>query len=262
MTRRQRPRQGSPKQLAEVFAQVDAELLDAASADDALGRLTALAVRMVPGADHAAITRRSGDQLATVAATSEVALQVDALQFELGQGPCLDAVFDQAIYRTGNLATDRRWKRFGPRVADSIGVVSMLSSRLFLEDDAGSVAALNLYAYTVDAFDESAEWTATVLTTHAALALSGARELGREKRLKTALESNHTIGVAIGILMGRHGITGDQAFDVLALASQHLQRKLADVAGEIIDPTTIDDDRTASVGSRSAGTALLRRCSQ
>jgi ANTAR domain/GAF domain len=247
MTTRRRPRQRSPKQLAEVFAQVDAELLDAASVDDALGRLTTLAVRMVPGADHAAITRRSGGQLATVAATSEVARQVEALEFELGEGPCLDAVFDQAIYRTGNLPTDRRWKRFGPRVADSIGIMSMLSSRLFLGDDAGTVAALNLYAHTVDAFDESAEWTATVLTTHAALALSGARELGRKNRLNAALESSHTIGVAIGILIGRHGISGDQAFDVLALASQHRQRKLADVADEIIDPTTIDDDRTASI---------------
>ena len=51
--------------------------------------------------------------------------------------------------------------------------------------------------------------------------------------LERALSSNRQIGAAMGILMARFKLTDDQAFDLLRKTSQHLHRKLRDIAEEV-----------------------------
>jgi hypothetical protein len=63
-------------------------------------------------------------------------------------------------------------------------------------------------------------------------ALNEARR--RIENLETALQSNRRIGVAIGILMSRHGLSEDDAFALLAKASQVTNRKLRDIAEEVV----------------------------
>ena len=48
------------------------------------------------------------------------------------------------------------------------------------------------------------------------------------------LDSRDTIGMAKGILLARENCTPDEAFDMLKRASQRTNRKLADVAAEIV----------------------------
>lgn len=60
--------------------------------------------------------------------------------------------------------------------------------------------------------------------------------------LQAALDSNREIGAAMGILMATHRISQSQAFDLLRAASQCSNRKLRDVASEVVfmgmlDPT-------------------------
>jgi len=107
----------------------------------------------------------------------------------------------RCVFRTGDLGTDPRWPEFGRRAAD-LGVHSMLSFRLFLEDD-DLIARLNLYATARDAFDGTAEIIGTLLASHGALAVSaaGARELAAH--LRRALTTNREIGVAMGGSGGR-----------------------------------------------------------
>jgi ANTAR domain-containing protein len=62
-------------------------------------------------------------------------------------------------------------------------------------------------------------------------ALNEARR--RIENLETALQTNRRIGVAIGILMSRHGLSEDDAFALLAKASQLTNRKLRDIAEEV-----------------------------
>ena len=61
----------------------------------------------------------------------------------------------------------------------------------------------------------------------------------RARNLKRALESNREIGVAIGVLMHEHRLSRVQAFDVLRAASQDSNRKLADIAIEVVDTGTL-----------------------
>jgi AmiR/NasT family two-component response regulator len=66
-----------------------------------------------------------------------------------------------------------------------------------------------------------------------ALAKEAEAQRTRADRLELALESNRTIGIAMGILMHRHKVTAETAFGMLRDASQHWHRKLRDVAEEV-----------------------------
>jgi hypothetical protein len=63
-------------------------------------------------------------------------------------------------------------------------------------------------------------------------ALSEAED--RADNLHHALDSNRQIGVAMGVIMTRQGVTEQAAFDLLREASQHSNRKLRDVADEVV----------------------------
>ena len=68
-------------------------------------------------------------------------------------------------------------------------------------------------------------------------------ELSREhaKQLQQALRSSRVIGAAIGILMASRNLTEDQAFAVLAKASQDSNQRLRDIARTIVRGSTGDD---------------------
>ena len=121
-----------------------------------------------------------------------------------------------------------------------LGVRSVLSQRLRLSGDAGVIAGLNIYSHAADAFDEHARAIGLVLATHGGLLMNTMLANDRARNLKRALESNREIGVAIGVLMHEHRLSQAQAFDVLRAASQDSNRKLADIALEVVDTGTLN----------------------
>jgi GAF domain-containing protein len=221
-------------ELAGVFADLGRELLSERGLEGTLGLITNRSVQLVPGAQHAAVSQGQRGDFETVAATSELPPRVDQIQYELRSGPCVDAALQQEVYRTGDLAAEQRWPEFGRRAAAEYGIRSMLSVRLFLEDD-DLVAALNLYSAATDAFEESDETLAVMLATHASTAMASARLHEQVHHLERALQSNRGIGVAIGVLMNQYKITQAEAFDLLRMASQHGHRKLVDVATDVTE---------------------------
>jgi transcriptional regulator with GAF, ATPase, and Fis domain len=220
--------------LTQVFADIARHLQAGDTPEKVQERISRAAVDTVDGCDHAAISviHRRG-AIETVGATDDVPHQVDAIQYEVDQGPCVNAITEHEIFLIDDLTTDERWPPFSHRAAEQTGVRSMLSFRLFLEAD--TYGALNLYSRRVKAFDEHACAVGTVLAAHAAIAMKGAREHDRAEHLEHALASNREIGMAVGVLMARGGRTKEQAFAVLQRASQHLNRKLHDVAAEIVE---------------------------
>lgn len=216
------------------------------SGRESLDELVQLAVERVSGARWASVTVLSSGRFTTEASSHEAAVQADLLQYEIGSGPCVDAVLDDAVYVTGHVADDDRWPTWGQRVNEELGVDSVLSQRLTLLEESGAIAGLNIYSDAPDAFDEQAVATGLVLSTHASLLVTAALARGRATNLLKALESNREIGVAMGILMQRHQLTREQAFDVLRVASQDSNRKLAQVATEVADTGTLTIKRWPS----------------
>ena len=148
---------------------------------------------------------------------------VDAIQAEVGEGPCVDAVREPEVFVTGDL-TSERWPQFSRRAHDETGVMSILSIRLFVERD--TMGALNLYSRAADAFDASDVALAAVFATHAAMAMTAAR---REANLERKAESRIS-SAGPRASSCRCGTSATTSFDLLRQASQQLNIKLSAVA--------------------------------
>lgn len=241
----------SPVGLVSLYADLGRQLTAYEREADAFAALTSTAVTQVPGAEWASITRGRSGTFLTLAATDPDAERLDRLQYDLGTGPCVDAILEDTTFVTGDLAEDGRWPEFGRLATQATDVQSMLSFRLFVEND-DLIAGLNLYSTRLYAFDESAELIGTVLATHGALAVAAAGARERAAGLQRALLSNRDIGVAMGVLMATYKITRDQAFSLLRVASQNSNRKLHDVACDVADTGTLDVSLVAPVRRRDA----------
>ena len=185
-----------------------------------------------------------GDRFSTAASTALQAARADVLQYEIGSGPCVDAVLQDSVYVTGDVTTETRWREWGCRAHAEVGVSSVLSQRLHPHDSgAGVLVGLNIYSDARNAFDQAAIGIGLILATHGALVFSEMLATSRAENLSKALQSNREIGVAMGILMHQQGFTRQQAFDVLRVASQNANRKLAEIATDVADTGTLSITR-------------------
>lgn len=226
-----------PAGLAEIADAVVGlgERLRNAASDTLVEAVIGYAVEALPGARWASITTLRQGRFRTLAATGETACAADALQYELGGGPCVDTVLEDSVHCSPDLAHDPRWPVYGARVAEDLGVRSALAYRLTLVSDPDLIAGLNLYSDVTDAFDAHTRWAGTLLATHAAWAVSMELSRQRAENLEAALRSNREIGTAIGVLMAQHRLTRDQAHELLRVASQDSNRKLAELATEVVE---------------------------
>jgi GAF domain-containing protein len=120
--------------------------------------------------------------------------------------------------------------------AAELGALSSLSVPLPIGDGMGG--ALNIYAREPDAFDESARESAAKFVPYAAVAVANMHAYDDARamadNLQRALESRAVIDQAKGILMERHKIPADQAFQILARVSMHSNRKVRDIAEQLV----------------------------
>lgn len=221
--------------LAVDFSQTAKTLFAAGSTQETLGRVTSLALTTIEGCDFAGIFVIDGETLETLAHSDPMVAVVDDLQRDTGEGPCVDAITHSVPCYASDLSDDPRWPLFAPEAA-ARGLRSILAIPLATN---GTIGALNLYARYPDAFGVLDRARGLLLATLAAQALSAAQTHADEERhtadLHAALATREMIGQAQGILMERERITADQAFDILRRASQHLNRKLREVAQTLVD---------------------------
>jgi GAF domain-containing protein len=217
--------------LAEQLAHAAREL-GSQDVEHTLVKSVHLAVDLFDGCDACGVTMvRRGAGLETPVSTGDMVVRGDALQYELGEGPCMDAVWTQEVVISHDLAEEERWPSWAPRVVAELGARSMMCIQLFT--DTHTVGAMNMYArkpHAFDGVDDRAE--AQALAAHIAVALAAAQEI---EHLNTALVSRTLIGQAEGILMERFGIDGDRAFEVLRRVSSRTNTKLHQVASELVD---------------------------
>jgi transcriptional regulator with GAF, ATPase, and Fis domain len=234
----------SNAELAEVFADVARALLAEPTWEGVLTRICQVAVDVVPGCESASTSVVTGQgkrsRVETVASAGEFSTRVDALQYETGEGPCLEAVRQDEVFRTGDLSAEPRWPRFARRAAEETGIRSILAMRLYTGED--THGALNLYSRRLEAFGEDARALGSVLAAHGAVAFAGARQRQQVETLRQGLASREIIGQAMGILMHKQRITADEAFAQLVRVSQHLNRKLRDVAEDLTKTGTDPQD--------------------
>lgn len=193
---------------------------------------------VVPQADLVGLCVRTPRGVDTLAASSSVVERADELQHTLGEGPCLDVVEAGGWLRSGDVAGDARYPRWGPRAAE-LGIGSVLA--IAVADREGPMGVLGLYSTETGAFvDRDLVDLALAYGVHATTALVSAR---RVSTLQTAVSSRHAIGMAQGIVMERYNIDAQQSFDLLRRLSSTTNVKLRDVAAHIVETRTVPQER-------------------
>jgi hypothetical protein len=231
----------SLRRVAESLAELTRELRDEPP-EVALSRLLERASGEILGAQWGSVTVVRRGKPKTIAATDDKAIAIDEAQYAHGSGPCVDAVLDDAVYVSDDLASEDRWGDLGPRLEREFGVRSMLAHRLHLLNESEAIAGLNFASDQPGAFSDEDVHRGMVLASHCALLVTSALAESRATHLLRALQSNREIGVAVGVLMARYGLTREQAFDLLRIGSQRSNRKLAELAAEVADTGLAPDE--------------------
>ena len=203
---------------------------------DLLTHVAEYAVSAIPGADGAGVTLLQRGRPDTIVASADFVRQVDAVQYGIGEGPCITAAATGLTVCSGALGADASWPRFGARVR-RLGVHSALSLPLVTPE--GVLGTMNVYARAGHAFDDRAVHVGEQYAVPAAIAVQNAQVLSQAltlaAQLEAALTNRAVIDQAVGILMSRSGAAPGEAFSSLTVLSQKENRKLAVIATEVVD---------------------------
>ena len=165
-------------------------------------------------------------------------LELDALQYSIGTGPCLDVLRSgETLVASEDLEHDARYQAFGAE-ATRRGIRAVLAYRLYV--DTNSLGAVNFYAPQPHAFTEADRIRCVVHAGLASLALNALQAGEDSEGLRVAVENRDVIGQAKGILMERHGIDADAAFKELRTISMEGNVKLRDVARRLVEQLGAD----------------------
>lgn len=219
--------------FAREMASMARDLLAQDSVGATLEHITRAATERVAGCDAAGILLLHGNRVETLAPTHDLVMESDRLQEHLAAGPCFDAArtsTGERVFRIADFTAEQpRWPTYAAG-ARELGVGSMMGFLLYTEDE--DFGALNLYAHRPGAFTDDSETAGWLLASHAAVAFSSARS---HAQMEQAMATRHVIGEAMGILMGSHRLTEEQAFDVLRRFSQEKNIKLREVARRVCE---------------------------
>ena len=206
------------------------EMQDEDSSKQAMERAVVIATEILPGCDAAGVcVVYRGERVETHATSDDAVRQVDSLQHDLKEGPCLEALEQQETVQSSDLSIDERWPSWGPEVVARLGFFSVVSYRLFSTDS--TLGALNLYGKNKSAFSTEDVHDGMALAAHVGVALAGALEV---ENLEKALGGRTVIGQATGILIERFDLPPERAFGLLTRISQNKHLKLRQVAAQIV----------------------------
>jgi hypothetical protein len=222
-----------------------------------LARIAARVVTLMPGADAVTVTLIADGTANTVAATEQSLVRLDLVQYSTGTGPCLEALHTETLVRAGRTEMKERWPAFAD-VAEQAGIATLLSCPLFLPADGAATSkraldhrlsgALNVWSFQHEAL-APVESTLIAMFTSAigSIVLTAARWAAAEKQageLLAALDTRDVIATAKGIVMARHRLDVDDAFQWLVDVSQRTNRKIRDLAQVIVDDPDVVNGAT------------------
>jgi GAF domain-containing protein len=225
---------------AYEFASLARSLVETEGFAPTLEKIVSSAVELVPCQWAAiAVSPQLTDHPAKHSTSSDGAIGavVARIAGRAGTSPGVAAFEDGVTVHCPDLQVDDRFAEYRDGMLRETPVRSVLSIPIRLHGT--TVGVLTLYAAEAGAFDDAAAERAHLLTEHAALAIGTELSDDRAGNLEVALRNSRTIGAAIGILTERLRIPAGEAFDLLRTASQHGNRKISDLATELVETGTI-----------------------
>ena len=211
---------------------------------DYLERVVHAVRRHVSGCDEVGVTILSAGRPHTAAYTTVQTLEIDAVQYALDDGPCLDAARRRRENRVDDLVVDDgRWPEFAKECRDD-GMRSLLALPLISGEEC--VGAINLYGWAPNAFDAFDASLVRVAASRCADAVVAVSALDGVKRLAGQLEqamaSRAVIEQAKGVIMAMRGVPEHEAFEVLRKSSQDRNIKVRVLAQQIVTGVVVREE--------------------
>ena len=148
-------------------------LLTEGTVADDLRQIARATVSIVPGVTAATVAVRALGELRTAAVSDSIAIDVDAAQYIVNEGPCLTTARDGRTVRVDALTADERFTHFAP-LALEVGIRAVMSIPIVVRGD--TVGSLNIYSTT--SFGPSAEAMANIMAGLAATAMVTTKSSG------------------------------------------------------------------------------------
>jgi GAF domain-containing protein len=224
-------------ELAGVFARMSGLLLSEDTVATSLDLLGALAHETVAGSCGAGVSLIEDGRRTSAGSTDERVREADALQYELDEGPCLTATATRDLVVVEDVERDPRWPRWSAAVRH-LGLRAAMSTPLVAGNT--TLGAIKVYADHPHAFDDDRSRQLLVLfSAQAALLVANVQTAERARHLsenmRQAVRSRDLVGMAKGVLMGRHGIDEDAALRLLLGHGQQRGVALVEAARSVVD---------------------------
>ena len=224
------------------------ETTDVESFLEDLTRMTVDALSASGNEVFCGVTLLRPNRAGTVASSSPEALQMDEVQYEFDDGPCLQAARTNETVLTPDISLDSRWREYTGTISE-FGLKSILGVPIPLDGE--TQCGLNIYAREANAFSDEmvreAEEFARGASKSLRLAVRIAHLAESRENLKAAMSSRTTIDLAAGIIMAQNRCSQDAAVAILRAASSARNMKLRDVAAAVV----------ASVGEKAPKTHFV-----
>jgi GAF domain-containing protein len=200
----------------------------------ALGGIAEAAVVSMPGCDAASIALSLEGRPATAAATARIALELDMVQYDLHDGPCLTTFRTLEALRLDVVEPGGAFPHFAVAARER-GVRGVLSVPATWGGEL--VATLNLYSRS-GPFDETATSMSAVLAAQVAIAVSRSPEFAAARasveEAQRYSDDQADVDIATGLLMGIQGCTAEQAEGLLRQAADDEEQTILQIAHRII----------------------------
>ncbi|WP_432512312.1 ANTAR domain-containing protein [Kineococcus sp. SYSU DK001] len=200
-----------------------------------LTRVAELARACVPGAEEVSVTVLEDGRAHSAAFTGSLASALDERQYEAGFGPCIDAAQSGQTIRVDDTTDEQTYPDFAAAAARQ-GVRSTVSVGMPMPQRL--LGGINVYRFEDTPLDEDAVRLLQVFAGYAAVAIANhslyASSVALSANLQAAMQSRAVIEQAKGILIARLHCSPEEAFAHLARQSQHTNRKLREIAEELV----------------------------
>jgi GAF domain-containing protein len=199
-----------------------------------LERLARLTSRLIRSSSAVSVVMLVDGRPTTTAVSDHVAIELDLVQHEEAEGPCIAALAGNPV-RVGFLHSDERFPHFAVGAADQ-RINSVLSIPIRYEGEI--IGTMNIYSRAENAFDDEDTRMAEIVATAAASAIAKTELLTKARSIRELLQADideaSIVGQAKGVLMAVQQCSAEQAEALLHRAAETNAERLIDVATRIV----------------------------
>ena len=224
------------------------------SFEEVYSAIVTTAVRVVDGCDHASIMQLGRDgHVKTAVSTDDIARTIDKLEQLHQEGPCFDAIVEDAPQFEDDLADPTtQWPALAEQIVRQTPVRSAAGFRIIVGDE--KIGALNLFNSTQPALSAFDHRLAQALADVATIGILQHRTVSRAsvlvEQLQLALNTRISVEQAKGVISEFGGVDMGVAFEAIRSFARSNRLKLSSVAEALIrrdlQPSLVIKERPTS----------------